>query len=1225
MKMNFKIQNFMEALSVKVSQLERNNKQLEEKFKELADSFKKSSKKGSGSPSNDLEKDVDALFDAIDELKERVGYNEDDIDKMAEKVKNFSGSKGTKKKGDTSDASELETIKNDIESLFTDSQEGFEKMEALEKDLKELKEKGLSAHSKDNGASEDQIKKMKSQIKDLQNLVGDEDFQDLFDQLKLKTKEMEKRLKVIETTLNSQNKESTIKQSDASTDVVNPKLEELEKKVKELESNTTKVKTMEEQHELLNKKVEEIQKSVTEVSESLQLHNKNHEKTTTSDVDAKIEEIKKQIAAIEAANEEFKKKDNKEDIISQVEHIESQLKLFEMTNTKQSEMEKTLEDVTNDVKEVKVRNTKENKLNAENIQKLEDKVKELEYDIQRHQQSQNQLEHNQRTAELDNTKSQVEEITQKILQLETHNESAQKRVLNTEDKIKEIEQRVKEVEDTKVSEGQITSLKDTISNIEQQIEGLKDNESISKIESGINAVTIKVKDLEQNEKAEIENVKGELKGISELEKRCDKLEKSQGEYLSVEDFKDFKKQFDAVKDKFKTTKHDKTNSEVREESKQQMLSACELATNFEEMKGQLESLEKEQSTFKTTFGHKFECYESELKTVGKSNDDKLTVLRESIVEKVNNLNTRIEEVKSGVDEKHDRDIKNMENKIEAIGKEFQCNGSHKQDEENKEKTEGVTNQQYQLCITQIEDIKSQISRCELHNKEILEVKSKTDEEVKTLCDKISVVEKKQNDDKQLTELKSQMETFTKRNDELQKALDKFSVKVEKSTRLESIPNNEEVEKIKKTIETMKEDQIKLEDDVDNIKTTFLEMADELEKKMNVIQKSAEEIMKQPNDSDKSKQEEKLKSIIKRLSLIEKGVNEVKRSSVDLKKSKTPAADDIEKSEKDSKLMNKLKEDFKTVKEVLKETEKELDEFKSKMSEFESTINEVKKTVENNKKESEASIKVVLSSNEKIGKDSESKRNEVMKEMDNMDTTLEEFKKRIERLEKASNKECEKRVNELSDTVKKYSETIEEIQMNCVDMKRMDDAIWSEIYLHELDKCEYLGLYYNTFHQWTGMTAPRVIFECRNLKNLDIFHLNNAICGKENIMIVIVAKDGSVFGSYNAAVIPQPTAKAAKKEEDGETISNDPKHFIFSLCNPAHTEPKAFYLQDNSNKSLCVYSPKTKDFVLSCLGFFAIKQTGCKINSPEKIYPNANVKFVEGDKFTVEFIGAIKWV
>ncbi|EDR23594.1 hypothetical protein EDI_208200 [Entamoeba dispar SAW760] len=84
-------------------------------------------------------------------------------------------------------------------------------------------------------------------------------------------------------------------------------------------------------------------------------------------------------------------------------------------------------------------------------------------------------------------------------------------------------------------------------------------------------------------------------------------------------------------------------------------------------------------------------------------------------------------------------------------------------------------------------------------------------------------------------------------------------------------------------------------------------------------------------------------------------------------------------------------------------------------------------------------------------------------------------------------------------------------------------------------------------RWTGMRNFRIIFE-KTIGDIDLVQFNQAICGRKNMMIIVFAEDGSVFGSYSSIDIPQPL----------NWIKKDAGHFIFTLINHQSVQPTRFY-------------------------------------------------------------------
>ncbi|KAL7715835.1 hypothetical protein QTN25_006534 [Entamoeba marina] len=220
-------------------------------------------------------------------------------------------------------------------------------------------------------------------------------------------------------------------------------------------------------------------------------------------------------------------------------------------------------------------------------------------------------------------------------------------------------------------------------------------------------------------------------------------------------------------------------------------------------------------------------------------------------------------------------------------------------------------------------------------------------------------------------------------------------------------------------------------------------------------------------------------------------------------------------------------------------------------------------------------------------------------------------------------------NQMKDNKVRFNEMEEcigESQMNYSELTGMDATILKQVYIFELDRVFYLGIYYNTFQHWTNKMMPRVIFTSTDIKSLELRLLNNAICGKKNLMFILVTKKNNIFGCYTSSLIPNSPLRAAKSRTDCLTVSDDPNHFIFTLKNPSNLPPRTFQLQQQHGCSIGVYSTKSLEHIFTCYNFFTLKRACCKMEDASKFYRDINTtKFCEESKSQVDSFSVIEWI
>ncbi|BFU25871.1 hypothetical protein EHI8A_008000 [Entamoeba histolytica HM-1:IMSS-B] len=135
-----------------------------------------------------------------------------------------------------------------------------------------------------------------------------------------------------------------------------------------------------------------------------------------------------------------------------------------------------------------------------------------------------------------------------------------------------------------------------------------------------------------------------------------------------------------------------------------------------------------------------------------------------------------------------------------------------------------------------------------------------------------------------------------------------------------------------------------------------------------------------------------------------------------------------------------------------------------------------------------------------------------------------------------------------------------------------------------------------FVNWTKLNEYELIYDSK-VDGFSSVALNGCICGKENIMVIIITKHGYVFGSFNSLKLPIP-----KKTE--EWVKNDPNFFVFTLSNPKKTSPIQFFLKDKTADGLNISPNTSKKWIIATNACFGIKQVdGCYISNSFVQYYN----------------------
>ncbi|ELP86132.1 hypothetical protein EIN_327890 [Entamoeba invadens IP1] len=157
-----------------------------------------------------------------------------------------------------------------------------------------------------------------------------------------------------------------------------------------------------------------------------------------------------------------------------------------------------------------------------------------------------------------------------------------------------------------------------------------------------------------------------------------------------------------------------------------------------------------------------------------------------------------------------------------------------------------------------------------------------------------------------------------------------------------------------------------------------------------------------------------------------------------------------------------------------------------------------------------------------------------------------------------------------------------------------------------------GIDLELLKKWTGMRNLRVLYD-KSMPEVDILQFNTAICGKKNMMVIVNAEDGSVFGSYSSIEVPPPV----------NWIKKDSGHFLFTLVNHKNIEPTRFYPLKLGN-SVYIFQNDYMISVLAVQGAFKINiRTESTFASKFPVFYNdttklGNALFVDTpDKFAIK--------
>ncbi|BFU23999.1 hypothetical protein EHI8A_095990 [Entamoeba histolytica HM-1:IMSS-B] len=147
-------------------------------------------------------------------------------------------------------------------------------------------------------------------------------------------------------------------------------------------------------------------------------------------------------------------------------------------------------------------------------------------------------------------------------------------------------------------------------------------------------------------------------------------------------------------------------------------------------------------------------------------------------------------------------------------------------------------------------------------------------------------------------------------------------------------------------------------------------------------------------------------------------------------------------------------------------------------------------------------------------------------------------------------------------------------------------------------------------EWTNMRNYRILY--RSSKDgLSARSLNARICGRSNILIIVLTTKGYVFGSFSSIQIPPPPRLGDLH------VGADPNFFVYSFQNPFNTEPLKI-LKKNSQTSMKIYCNKEQSYVIGCDCCFYIR-SNCPCHVPSNFCDNYNEPSGKGNLLFVNCV------
>ena len=107
----------------------------------------------------------------------------------------------------------------------------------------------------------------------------------------------------------------------------------------------------------------------------------------------------------------------------------------------------------------------------------------------------------------------------------------------------------------------------------------------------------------------------------------------------------------------------------------------------------------------------------------------------------------------------------------------------------------------------------------------------------------------------------------------------------------------------------------------------------------------------------------------------------------------------------------------------------------------------------------------------------------------------------------------------------------------------------------------IGNYLEKLKEWSCHEKYSILYNAEN-EELSARLINSKIQGKSNLYFIIEDINGNLFGSYHTFI---PSEKERKVN-----VTEDPKHFIFTLKNPFNIQPSLFTPKESNDHIISFY-------------------------------------------------------
>ncbi|EKE42317.1 hypothetical protein ENUP19_0275G0006 [Entamoeba nuttalli] len=175
-----------------------------------------------------------------------------------------------------------------------------------------------------------------------------------------------------------------------------------------------------------------------------------------------------------------------------------------------------------------------------------------------------------------------------------------------------------------------------------------------------------------------------------------------------------------------------------------------------------------------------------------------------------------------------------------------------------------------------------------------------------------------------------------------------------------------------------------------------------------------------------------------------------------------------------------------------------------------------------------------------------------------------------------------------------------------------------------DEIKIIEEYKDTFNNWIRMTHYSIVYNSSK-DGLTAISFNNKVEEKNNIMILVITKEGYSFGCFNRKQIPKAPKKGYKY------IKNDKDFFVFSLHSKKLKQP-VMIQRKKKGKSLCIWYSSCRVYAFTVKRFMRITNEIGKSHFISKLFTKeykditkkGTTLFTGENEFSIDKVLAIQW-